>query len=130
MQKRILILSQKYLAKVKKEHVFFLLVLILGTFLRFYHIGQHINFIAEVGDNLLDIKNAYIHKQILLIGPPTSHSWLFFGPLFYWIYGPILILSGFNPVSHAYFGASISLLILIANYYFIRKIFSETVAMI
>ena len=73
----------------------------------------------------MDIKNAFFHHQIPLKGAPTSHPWLSFGPLFYWLYAPLLILSKFNPMSHAYFGAGIAILTIVVNYIFIKKLFSE-----
>ncbi len=116
--------------RIKKEHLIFIIILIFGSFLRFFNVNQNKGFYAEVGDNLLDIKNAYVHHYIPLLGPPTSHPWLYFGPLFYWIYGPILILSKFNPLSHAYFGVVISILTIIANYLVISKIFNKKTGLI
>lgn len=115
--------------KFGKAHFLFLLIFAFAAFLRLYLIDHNFLFTAEVGDNLLDIKNAFIHRQIPLKGPPTSHPWLAFGPLFYWLYGPVLIASQFNPLSHAYFAACISLLLLVANYYFIQKLFSYKTAL-
>jgi GT2 family glycosyltransferase len=113
-----------------KEEAFFVLTLLLAIFLRFYKIQQNFPFDGEVGDNLLDIKNAFIYHHIPLKGPPTSHPWLSFGPLFYWLYGPVLFLSQFNPVSHAYFAACIAVLLIVANFYFLKNIFSKHVAII
>ncbi|MDE2589155.1 MAG: glycosyltransferase family 39 protein, partial [Patescibacteria group bacterium] len=87
-------------------------------------------FDGEIGDNLLDIKNYYLHQTIPLLGPPTSHPWLYFGPLFYWLYGPVLILSKFNPVSYTYFGTVFSCLVILANYVVIKKLFSTSTALI
>lgn len=104
------------------------IITLLGLFLRFYKIEQNFIFSGEVGHNLLVIKNAYITKQIPLLGPPTSHPWLYFGPLYYWIYGPVLIFSNFNPLSHAYFGAVISAFMIIFNFITIKRLFNEKVA--
>lgn len=123
------ILTERFL-RIEKEELLFLLILLLGIFLRFYNINLNTGFYSEVGDNLLDIKNAYVHNYIPLIGAPTSHPWLYFGPLFYWMYGLILILSRFDPISHAYFGASIASLVIIFNYFFIKKIINQKVALI
>src|SRR5579864_8311577 len=121
-------MKKRFFLIIRKEHILFFLIFILAVILRIYRIDHNFLFTAEVGDNLLDIKNAFFHGEIPLKGPPTSHPWLSFGPLFYWIYGPILILSGFNPISHAYFGVAVSLLTLLANYFFIKKIFSNKIA--
>jgi len=120
----------KLMTECKKEYFFLILILFIGTFLRFYNIQQNFIFDGEVGDNHLDIKNAFQSHIIPLKGPPTSHPWLYFGPLFYWIYEPILILFKFNPVAYGYFGAVIAVAILITNYIAIKRLFSQTAALL
>ncbi len=120
---------EKCILLIKGDSIF-LVILLIGLFLRIFRIEQNFPFDGEVGDNLLDIKNAFIHHQIPVLGPPTSHPWLNFGPLFYWLYGPILWLSKFNPISHQYFAVAIALLTITANYYVIKNIFSKQVAII
>ncbi len=120
----------KLITEFSKELAIFLGILILGTFLRFYMLPQNFTFDGEIGDNHLDITHAYLSHQILLRGAPTSHPWLYFGPLFYWLYEPLLILNKFNPVTYAIFGAIISILILIANYFTIKKLFSLPAALL
>ena len=116
--------------RVDKHDLLFLVTFGFGAFIRL-HNGLAVNsFSGEIGDNLLDIKNYWQNGQIPLIGPPTSHSWLVFGPLFYWIYGPVLILSGFDPWSHSVFGAVMSILIVLANYIFITKLFNKKIALL
>lgn len=116
--------------KITKEKIFLAIIFIIGFYVRFKYVQLNAGFDGEVGDNLLDIKNAYLAHQIPLHGAPTSHPWLYFPPLFYWIYGSILILSNFNPLSHSYYGATISFLTLIALYIFCKKIFNEKVGII
>ena len=112
-------------------HVFvFLIMLLIATFLRFYNLEERFLFSGEIGHNLLEIKNAFEGHSIPLIGPPTSHPWLSFGPFFYWIYGPILYLFNFNPLSYAYFGAFISVCTVALNFFVIRSIFNYRVAVI
>jgi 4-amino-4-deoxy-L-arabinose transferase-like glycosyltransferase len=105
-------------------------IILLAVYLRFYRINDTFIFSGEVGDNILTIKNAFFSKQIPLIGPPTSHPWLYFGPLYYWIYGLVLIAFKFNPFSHAYFGALVSVMIVIINYFVIRSIFNRRIAVL
>lgn len=113
-----------------KRPIFLILlfIFVLGVFLRFYRIEENFVFSGEVGHNLLAIKNAYESRSVPLLGPPTSHPWLSFGPLFYWLYGPVLIASSFNPLSHAYFGAFLSVVLLIVNFIVIKQLFRERVA--
>lgn len=113
-----------------KVHPVIIIIFILAVVLRFYKISENFNFSGEVGHNLLAVNDAYTRHYIPLIGPPTSHPWLYFAPLFYWLYGPVLALSQFNPVSYAYAGAGVSVLILVVNYFVIRTLFSERTALI
>ncbi|HEX8965785.1 MAG TPA: glycosyltransferase [Patescibacteria group bacterium] len=120
----------KLTTEFSKETAIFLLILLLGIFLRFFMLSQNFTFDGEIGDNHLDLVNAYTHHQIPLRGAPTSHPWLYFGPLFYWVYEPLLILNKFNPVTYALFGAVVSILIIIANYIIVKKLFSSSVALL
>lgn len=114
---------------IGKYEFVLLLTLLLGIFLRFYKINENFLIDGEIGDNLLQLKNFILTKQIPLLGPVTSHPWLYFGPLYYWIYGPILYISKFNPVSYAYFGAVGSSLIILLNFIVISKIINKQVAL-
>ncbi len=116
--------------EIHKETVLFIAILLLGTFLRLYRIQQNFGFDAEIGDNLLDIKNAILTHTLPLKGHPTSHPWLSFGPLFYWIYGPFLWISNFNPLSHVYFGTVLGIVTIIVNYVCIKRMFSKLTALI
>ena len=80
-----------------------ILFTLLATFLHFYRLGQITIFNSEQGNNYLAIKDIIETKKVALVGPPTSHPWLYFGPLFYWLMTPILWLADFNPLGPAYF---------------------------
>ncbi len=108
----------------------FLMILVIAFLFRFYRINENLVFHGELGDNYLVIKNTIGKGVVPLLGPPTSHPWLSFGPLFYYIFAPFLILNHYNPVTGAYFFGTISILGLIANYYVVKKFFSVKVALI
>lgn len=118
------------IASIIIKNKLLIIILCLGIFLRLYRIEQNFIFSSEIGDNLLAVKNAYFGGYLPLVGPPTSHHWIDFGPLFYWTYGPILVLSKFNPYSYAYFGAFISVLTIIVNYLVLLKLANRRVALI
>lgn len=120
--------SQKDLKEILSKS-FFWIILVLAIFLRFFRLEENFIFSGELGHNFLAIKSAFINRQIPLVGPPTSHPWLSFGPLFYWLFGPLLVLSSFNPLSAAYFGALIGILTIILNFLVTKKIFGEKVAL-
>ncbi|MFH0863679.1 MAG: glycosyltransferase family 39 protein [Candidatus Gottesmanbacteria bacterium] len=113
---------------VSRKNLIILAIFILGAFLRLYRIEENFIFSPEVGHNFLAVKNAFASNQIALVGPPTSHPWLYFGPLFYWSIGPLLWLFKFNPLIGAYFGAVFGIITIILNYLVIKKIFNQTIA--
>src|SRR3990172_7049818 len=95
------------------------LVAILSTsiLLRFYRIPENLVFHGELGANYLAIKNFILSGQIPFLGPPTSHPWLSFGPLYYWIFAPVLAFFKYNPLAGGYFFATVGVLIAIFNYF-------------
>ncbi|MBI1864028.1 glycosyltransferase [Candidatus Woesebacteria bacterium] len=117
-------------ARFSKWHGLLILTLLLALLLRFYRIPQNLIFHGELGHNYLAIKNLVELRQIPLLGPPTSHPWLSFGPLFYWIFAPFLVLFHYQPVAGAYFFAIENLILIVINFYIIKKIFNSEIAAI
>lgn len=113
-----------------RKNLIIVIIITIAVFLRLYRIENNFIFSGEVGHNFLAIKNAILMHQIPLLGPPTSHPWLYFGPLFYWFFGHVLWFSGFNPLSGVYFSAVVSVLTILLNYIIIRKIFSVKIALL
>lgn len=112
------------------KYFFLVVVTSVAVFLRFYKLRDRFLFSGEVGHNLLELKNAFVGGHIPLIGPPTSHPWLHFGPFFYWIYGPVLYIFKFDPMSYAYFGAFVSVLTVIVNFFVVKSIFNQRTAIL
>jgi hypothetical protein len=104
------------------------IILVLATVLRFYKLTYLFGFSGELGDNLLDVKNALISRTIPLIGPPTSHPWLNFGPIYYWILSPFVLLFRYNPIAISVLGAISGVIAVYLNYIFITKLFNKTIA--
>ena len=100
----------------------FIIIFIIGAFFRFYKIESQFYFDSETADNLLVMKNQIENRTIPLVGPPTSHPWLYFAPLFYWLYIPIMIITKYEPLYHFIFGNIINLLSVIL-YYIVVKIY-------
>ncbi len=111
-----------------RENWEFVLILLLATFLRIYRIEENLIFHAEIGSDYLVIKDSVFNGNIPFLGPPTSHSWLSFGPLFYWIFAPVLYLWKFNPVGGAYFIAISQILGIALNYLIVSRILNKGIA--
>jgi 4-amino-4-deoxy-L-arabinose transferase-like glycosyltransferase len=98
-------------------------IFILAGLFRLYHIQKGIFFEGELGHNYLAIKNFFVNHSFPLIGPPTSHEWLSFGPLYYWLFGPILSAGGYHPIVGALFFALVGSLVPVIHYFFTKKLF-------
>jgi 4-amino-4-deoxy-L-arabinose transferase-like glycosyltransferase len=116
--------------KNKKILLLLLLIFLLGFFLRFWKIEENFIFSAEQGVEILEIKNFIINREIPLYGPPASHSWFRFGPFYYWLMMPVMVLFNFNPIGGAYLGVLAGSLMVFLNFFFVAKIFNQKIALI
>jgi 4-amino-4-deoxy-L-arabinose transferase-like glycosyltransferase len=98
--------------------------------MRFYRLDENLIFHGELGHNYLAIKNFVESWIVPLLGPPTSHPWLSFGPLFYWIFAPILILFNYQPIAGAYFFAFVGVITIWLNYRFVEKLYTKNTAIL
>lgn len=87
-------------------------------------------FHGELGDNYLDIKNYIISGQIPLVGPASSHEWLRLGAFFYWIFGIILIIFKFDPVSGIYVSESVGVATVLITYFAVSIMFNKKTALV
>ena len=117
-------------ARVSKESILLILILLLGTFLRLYKLEERFQFAGEQGNELLQMKNFIESGQIPLLGPATSHPWLSFGPLYYWLMIPVLTLFDFNPLSVGYLMAIMGTLLIFVNYLIVKSLFDKKTAII
>lgn len=113
-----------------KWRVLFLFIVLLGALLRFFKLKEALIFQGELGHNYLAIKNIVESAQFPLLGPPTVHSWINLGPLFYWLLTPLLYVFDFNPTVGAYFMAMAGISVIIINYLVIEKLFNRKAAII
>ena len=106
------------------------LILILGAFLRFYRLGDYMEFLGDQGRDVLVIRNFFKHKDLFFIGPQTSIGNMYLGPYFYYLIAPSLLLANFNPVGPAAFIALLSLATIVLVYFVGQKWFSHPVGLI
>ena len=116
--------------KNKLNYLILFLIILLAFFIRSYRINYSFSFSGEFGDNLLDIKNALSSKTIPLIGPPVSHPWLKFGPMYYWLMIPLMQIFKFNVLAGVWFGVISGTLIVLINYLVIKRVFNKKVALV
>ncbi|HLE48702.1 MAG TPA: glycosyltransferase [Patescibacteria group bacterium] len=107
--------------RFSKFDVMFLLVFALGIFLRFFRLEENFTLHGELGHVYVELKNYMVRGILPLVGPQTSHPWMRFGPLYYWLMIPIFKYSKFNPFTPALFMASMSSLVILLNYIYVSK---------
>lgn len=111
--------------------LFFLaLFIILGVFLRFYRFFPNLIFNGEMGTDYLNVWGMLHSTRTWLIGPRTSHEWFFIPPLAYWIYVPVMLIGKFSPIAINVFWGIIGTLAIPVSYYYIKKMFSEKIALV
>ena len=120
----------RYFNKILHKNNATFLILAFSIILRFVNLVYRFPFSGEVGDNLLEIKDYVLSGKIPLLGPPTSHPWLFFGPYYYWIMVPVLRLFRFNPMAVSYIGAFLGVVIVFVNFVVVRRIIGVRVALL
>lgn len=107
-----------------------LAIVILAFALRAFKIGENFVFSGEFGTEYLYIKEAIVTGILPLIGLPTSHPWLSYGPLYYWFMIPLIKVFGWEPLLGAWVGIIVGTLAVLLNYLVIRKIFNQKIAVI
>jgi hypothetical protein len=114
----------------KLKYLILLVIILVGAFLRIYKIDTYLNFSGELGDNLLQVRTLISNNQFPLQGPPTSHPWLYFSPLYYWMLIPVEGFLNYDPLGPVYLGELLGIGLILVNYLTIRKFFDEKVALI
>lgn len=113
----------------KNWNNFLIIILVVALYIRVHNLNTNFTFSGEFGDNLLDIKNYYFSGSLPLVGPPTSHPWLYFGPLYFWMMMPIMVLFHWQPYYAVLFGSLSGVFAVWLNWYFIKKLFNPPVAL-
>lgn len=117
-------------ARINKNALIILGIILLSIFLRFYRLQENMPFNGEIGYDYITIRNYIVNHQIPLIGPRTSHEWFFIGPIFYWIFGILLPIFNYNPAVGAYFFAIVGVISIPVCYWVINKLYGQKAAWI
>ncbi|OGM56938.1 hypothetical protein A3E46_01225 [Candidatus Woesebacteria bacterium RIFCSPHIGHO2_12_FULL_46_16] len=114
----------------RSEKIIVFLIILAAFILRAYKIADNFVFSGEFGTELLYVRDALASNRLLLIGLPTSHNWISYGPLYYWLMMPLMKALGPEPLMGAWVGIVAGTLAVAFNYLFVRKIFNEKVALV
>lgn len=113
-----------------QKNLLLLGILSVAIFLRSYDISNTLPFTHEIGRDYLSAKTIAFDHQIALLGPPSSHTWLFHGPVFYYLLAFALLLFAGSPFAGYFLILLGDLLTLIALYFFGKKLFGKNVGLI
>lgn len=97
--------------------------ILLGIILRVYKIGSNYYFTGELGKELLYVRQMIQNGTFPMVGLPTSHEWLTYGPIYYWILIPLTKIFGQSP----YILFWLALLVSIAGTLITYKVFTEII---
>ncbi len=104
-------------------------VIILAIFLRIYGFPGNFFFEGELGKELLYLRQYSLINKLPLVGMTTSHSWLYYGPFYYWIMMPVFKIFNGNPFILFWSALSFFGIGLTVNYAVVRKIVNEKTAL-
>jgi 4-amino-4-deoxy-L-arabinose transferase-like glycosyltransferase len=105
------------------------LIVVAGLLLRAYQIIPNYYFSGELGKEMLYILKFAESKSLPLIGMATSHEWLSYGPVYYWIMIPVFKIFSGDPFILFWTALAVSLTGLIINYAVVKKIADKSLAM-
>lgn len=116
--------------RITKYTAILILILILGSWLRFYHLEKLMTFIGDQGWFYLSARNMLISGNIPLVGIPSSHPWLHQGPWWTYILVLIFLLTNFHPLAPAYVTAGIGVITILLCYFVTSTLFSKKTGLI
>lgn len=85
-------------------HVLLIAILLLAAFLRLYKISDYMTFLGDEGRDVLIVRDILL-GNFTLLGPRSSAADFFYGPIYYYLVAPFLLLFNYDPVGPAVFVA-------------------------
>lgn len=118
---------------MRRSHLLILIFLgalfVAAAFLRFYRLGEYIQFLGDEGRDALVVKRMIVDHEWTLLGPNASVGGFYTGPIYYYFMIPFLALWQLDPVGPAVMSALIGLATLAVLYYFCSKVWNRRVAL-
>lgn len=120
-----------------------IIILLLATFLRLYHIADYMTFLGDEGRDAIVLTNlvdgtkevlsgnlAGAKGRLTLLGPTASVGGFFMGPAYYYMSAPFFFLFGNHPVGPSVMVALLSIATILLLYHIGKEFFSEKVGVI
>lgn len=105
-------------------------VIFVGIFLRFYRLEGFVTFLGDQGRDATVIRRILTGEHFPAIGAPTSIGQVYLGPFYYYFITPWLLFFNYQPVGLAFGVAFLSAIGLLINYYVVKELFDNKVALI
>jgi len=128
--KKIANTVKNWIKQNPREAAILLLIIFVGTFLRFYKIDEYMTFLGDEGRDAIVVRRLLAEQDLILVGPGTSIGNMYLGPLYYYMMAIPLFLAGYSPVGPAIQIAILSVITLFLVWLVGRQWFGKTAAMI
>ena len=127
--KFIMILNKLFYLTSSKAWMFFILILIIGLFLRFYRIEEVVSFGWDQG------RDAFVVRDILqgnytLIGPRTGIGHFHLGPVYYYLLAPFYYITNLDPMASNYFNIVANIINFTILFVVSKKLFNNNAALL
>lgn len=109
--------------------LFLILVFINIIFASWYVMHGDINFSSDIARDFLLLQELD-EKKLVLIGPRSSVTGLFHGPLWLYLNYPAYLIGQGNPVIVGWYWIFLIVLFLISSYFIAKKLFNQSSALI
>lgn len=115
---------------LKTAHFTLIIIFFLAILVRFWHFKESTYFGYDEARDAYISQSIYIDRDIKLIGPPANYPGLYHGPLYWYILGPVYLLSNGDPYAVSAIFRIINALGVFLIYLIAKKLFSPNVAII
>ncbi len=120
--------STTFIKNNKTEFLFLVGIILIGSFFRFYRIGEYMTFLGDEGRDALVVRRLLVNADIILVGPGTSIGNMYLGPLYYYFIAPALLLFNFSPIGPSILVAFFGVLTIFLVWYATRDMFGRVAA--
>lgn len=129
--KRISLQGVSAFFKRRPGIIIFFFLFLLHTFFSFYGFENKHGFEWDQVDSAWAAKNIIVDHKFPLVGMVAKqNSGFYIGPLYYYFVAFFYLLTNLDPVASVYISGITSAITFFILYFFIKKIFSESVALV
>ncbi len=121
---------QKKIIKLVKTHWLFLVIVVVGIFLRTYKPLQWYMYGHDQDLSAWFVRDILENKHLRLIGQETSSKGIFIGPLFYYLQIPFYLIFHMDPAGVVLLPILISIFSIWSVYFVFSKIFNKQVGLV